>query len=235
MDRTDELAAFGPFFAAGSHDPAGPSPRPGEVGDPAGVIRSAPWQPVRGLVDSPGVLDRRVDAVRASLGARSGTTVDLRVAVSVTHLGLVARLVAVGVGLAALGAGSPWILLDALWWRDRLGGPFPVSVARDVAARSGGVSAVEAVTRAVAGRYSIAGRVLWGNVASAANSAAMMIRQADPAVGRIARAAADTILSDPRVEGGTLRSSPGFRRASCCLIYRVSGSRRAVCGDCVLR
>jgi ferric iron reductase protein FhuF len=46
--------------------------------------------------------------------------------------------------------------------------------------------------------------------------------------------AADAILADPRVDGGELRSGEDFRRKSCCLLYRLTGDRVAVCGDCVL-
>ena len=38
-----------------------------------------------------------------------------------------------------------------------------------------------------------------------------------------------------RVTGGVLRAGPGFRRRSCCLIYRVFGRPQGLCGDCVLR
>ncbi len=80
----------------------------------------------------------------------------------------------------------------------------------------------------------VSARVLWGNVASAANSAAQLIAGARPDLGEGAYRAADLILADPRVDGGSLRSGTAFRRSSCCLIYRVGGGRSAICGDCVL-
>ena len=52
---------------------------------------------------------------------------------------------------------------------------------------------------------------------------------------RAAQSAADEKLADSRIDGGVLRSGPGFRRTSCCLIYRLAGSTAAVCGDCVLQ
>jgi ferric iron reductase protein FhuF len=95
-------------------------------------------------------------------------------------------------------------------------------------------SAVEAITDACLAGYSVSPRVLWGNVASAAHSAAVLVGTSRTDLAGPARSAADRLLADDRVEGGTLRSEPGFRRRSCCLIYRLSGSTAAVCGDCVL-
>ena len=121
-----------------------------------------------------------------------------------------------------------------LWWQDELGGPFPFSVGA-----GGGVlrlpgSAAEAITLAVRRGFGVSARVLWGNVASAANSAATMIGRARPDLAAAARGAADVVLADERVEDGVLRAGPDFRRRSCCLIYRLTGSTAAVCGDCVL-
>lgn len=96
-------------------------------------------------------------------------------------------------------------------------------------------SAIEAITRACLAGYSVSPRVLWGNVASAAVSAAGLVGAAVPDLAAAARDAADAMLADGRVEAGALRSGPGFRRRSCCLIYRPAGSTAAVCGDCVLR
>ncbi|HVQ99158.1 MAG TPA: (2Fe-2S)-binding protein, partial [Mycobacterium sp.] len=95
-------------------------------------------------------------------------------------------------------------------------------------------SAVEAITDAVADRFSVSDRVLWGNVGSAANSAARLIGVARPELADSAMVLADSVLADSRVDGGVLRAGPDFRRHSCCLIYRLDNNRKAVCGDCVL-
>ncbi|WP_420120016.1 (2Fe-2S)-binding protein [Nakamurella sp.] len=248
----DRLAGLGPFFAVERHDRSD-SP-------------SGPWRPLDQLV-RPGVaLDARVRRVRAALAARGGRPADrieLRVAVSVAHLGLVARLIAPAVGATALGvslAGDA----GSLWWQDELGGPAPLSVAAvpgDVAdpasmsatatpeaptrvAPGGSAagagpdplagSAIEAITCACLLGYSVSPRVLWGNVASAAVSAAGLVGTARPELAGAARAAADAMLADRRVEAGALRAGPEFRRRSCCLIYRLAGSTAAVCGDCVI-
>jgi ferric iron reductase protein FhuF len=77
--------------------------------------------------------------------------------------------------------------------------------------------------------------VLWGNIGSAANSAARLISTARSDLTIAAHTAADGILTDPRIDGGALRAGPLFRRRSCCLIYRIANTRTATCGDCILR
>lgn len=167
-------------------------------------------------------------ALARSAGGAVGQ-IDPRVAASVAHLGLVARIVAPMIGMSALGHPPNWTLAD-LAWRDELGGPYPLSLRSETGA---GPPAVEALTDAFQ-RLGVSPKVLWGNVGSAANSAAEQIRRARPELSGPARAAVDRILLDPRIDGGVLRSGPGFRRRSCCLIYRLAGDRSASCGDCVL-
>jgi len=95
--------------------------------------------------------------------------------------------------------------------------------------------AVEAVTVAIADRYRVSKQVLWGNIGSAANSAARLIAAARPDLTGTAHAVADSILTDPRIEDGAVRAGPHFRRRSCCLIYRIANDRAATCGDCILK
>lgn len=179
------------------------------------------------LIDDPDVLTARVQKVRSALMGNGEP--ELRVVASVAHLGLVARLIAPMIGSAALGEPVSWSLAD-LAWQDQLGGPYPLSVS---AAPTGGPPAVEVLTAAFE-RFGVGRKVLWGNVGSAANSAAQQISRARPDLTAAAQAAADVVLADPRVDGGALRSGPTFRRNSCCLIYRLAGDRAACCGDCVL-
>ncbi len=75
---------------------------------------------------------------------------------------------------------------------------------------------------------------MWGNVGSAANSAARLVSAARPDVTALAYAAVNRVLADRRIDAGVLDAGPGYRRRSCCLIYRVADDRSAVCGDCVL-
>ena len=215
---------MGAFFAVDTHE--------------AGTSPTAPWRPLRELLDEPTRLHERVNSVRAALAdARPVAGIDVRVAASITHLGVVARILAPTLGAAALGLEQVGLGSDDLWWQDQLGGPFPLSVVdvtSDDAAPLVG-SAVEAITLATAACYPVSLQVLWGNVASAANSAACLIAGARPDDAHRAYAAADRVLADPRIERGQLHAGPSFRRTSCCLIYRIADTRSAVCGDCVLR
>ena len=166
---TGELAALGAFFAVETHE--------------AGTSPTAPWRPLRELLDQPRRLDERVQSVRAALaGAGPVARIELRVAASITHLGVVARLLAPTIGAAALGLERAALGSDDLWWQDQLGGPFPLSIVDFTSGDAGPLvgSAVEAITVATAACYALSPQVLWGNVASAANSAACLIASCTP-------------------------------------------------------
>jgi FhuF 2Fe-2S C-terminal domain len=197
------------------------------------------WQLMTALIADTEVLTARVERVRSALAHRAGCQpddVEIRVAASVAHLGLIARLLAPAIGAITLGHTPVSLSLDDLWWQNELGGPYPLSVTRGPATEVPGPGpAVEAVTAATAQRYGVSPHVLWGNVGSAANSAARLICTARPDLTITAHAAADAILTDPRIDGGALRAGPLFRRRSCCLIYRIANDRTATCGDCILR
>lgn len=215
-----DLADLGPFFAVDVHH---------RSADPPPL-----WRPLSELLTDE-VMRSRVMRVRAALaaGAPSGD-VEERVAASVTHLGLVARIVAPWIGSRSLGDKPISRRVDDLWWQDQLGGPFPLSVTAGATDGGWRESAPAILTEAFARTFGVSDRVLWGNVASATNSAARMIRAARPELSSAAHGAADEILSHHEVESGELRAGASFRRRSCCLIYRVSGDVTAVCGDCVL-
>jgi FhuF 2Fe-2S C-terminal domain len=191
---------------------------------------------VRELVEDPAVLAGRVTRVRSAL-ARGGApdSVDLRVAASVAQLGLIARFLAPAIGVAALHGDGTTVGLENCWWQDDLGGPFPLSLALcDDRRFDPVVGVIESVTAATISAYGVPPRTVWGNIASAANSAAQMIARSRPDLADRARTVADMVLADLRVEGGQLRAGPSFRRTSCCLIYQLTGDTSAVCGDCVL-
>lgn len=208
------------------------------------------WARLTVLLDGSAALAERVDQVRSALTARSkqhgGRSVEDRVAASVTHLGMVARLIAPRVALRGLGYDISTEPED-IWWQP-VEGPVRLSCAllattadetvRDVDEGMGDDpvgTAVAALTETVCDEHRLSRRIAWGNVASAANGAATTIGAAAPDLASAATRQADRLLQDPRVEGGRLRAGPRFQRRSCCLIYRIGGDRRAVCGDCVLR
>jgi hypothetical protein len=226
---------LGPFFAVHSHPP--------------GCGPAAPWRPFRELVDSPGSLRIRVEAVRAALADRAGRQpreIELRVAASVAHLGLVARLLAPPVAAAATGHRLD-LPLRELWWQDTLGGPVPLSIPVPGSLPPGygqyeGPTVLDDViaplTAATAGLIPISARVLWGNVASAINGAAGQVAARQPDLARPAWAAAAELFTSPWLSHETRPPGLNFRRSSCCLIYKIAADRaraRGVCGDCVLR
>lgn len=195
----------------------------------------------------------RIGSVRAALASRGGRPADeieLRVAASVTHLGLVARLIAPA--LAAIASQHRLDMrLGGLWWQDTLGGPVPLSVPeRDYPVPGNGEShgpvaepdcqrlvddVIAPITSTISGLVPVSRRVLWGNVASAVNSAAQQVATQRADLGREAWAVAAAFFRSPRLTGERQPPGPGFRRSSCCLIYRIADGRvHGVCGDCVL-
>ena len=228
----DDLAALGPFFVVSTHRP-GSRPRP-------------PWDSLRTLVEPGGLLTRRIDATRSALASRAGRPaeeVELRVAASVTHLGLVARLIAPSLAAAATGR-RLGIGPGEIWWQDTLGGPVPLSVpapSRAVAA-DGPLEAqtlldevIAPLTAQTRRLINVSSHVLWGNVASAINGAAAQVATRRPDLSRASWATATALFASPHL--GRERQSPGpaFRRSNCCLIYRISASHpQGICGDCIL-
>lgn len=241
-----DLAAFGPFFAVQTHLP--------------GSIPREPWHAMNELVDDPDVLTHRVATVRSRLAGAGGQApdgVELRVAASVTHLGLVARLVSPALAVAV--TSGELLEIDDLAstrWQRVVGGAFPLSVPRSVDADVSGHDATpEPAARRLAcllasrvldgpvrdlveaaARLSVSRQVLWGNVASAINGAASMIATRQPGWANRSRMIASLLLDQPPLRDTSVGSTDGgFRRRSCCLIYRAAPTvARAVCGDCVL-
>jgi len=211
-----EVSAWGPFFAVDT------STSPAQ-----------PWRPMRELLDDPAVLSGRVADVRSFLAAgRAADQVAVRVAASVTQLGLVARLLSPALGCAVHSGLFPVMDLAGLWWQPRLGSTFPLALpdpgtgtAQDLI--SGPIRDLVRAMRV----YSVSERVLWGNVASAINGAATMIGTA-----RAAEVASQLLDLPPLRTTSTRLADGRFRRRGCCLIYQASPDNRraAVCGDCVL-
>jgi len=240
-----DLAALGPYFAVEVHRPGSPL-RP-------------PWQSLGELTGSPGALAGRIGEVRERLAAAAGcpaTSVEFRVAASIAQLGLCARLLSPALGAAAAGRTLP-VDVGQARWVPALGGPFRLSlpetavpeaampeaaIPEAAVAAEAGTTATDAllagpitqIVRAVEA-MAVSPRVLWGNVASAINSAAAMIAAARPDLAGPAAETAAAMLANPALTG-TFQGRPlqGFRRRNCCLIYRLSPERPAYCGDCVL-
>jgi hypothetical protein len=235
------LARLGPYFAVERHEAR------------AGIRR--PWQPLSSLLGSSPALTARITDVRAALAAaadRPPEQIEFRVAASVTHLGLAARLISPALASAVLGIP---LLVDVAqaWWVPGLGGPFRLSLpdpafgsapgrsqtpADDDVRESlhsllrGPIGSLVEMTAAMA----TSRRVLWGNVASAINGAAAMISATQPELTAAATATASAMLGFPALDG-VYQGQPvtTFRRRNCCLIYRIaSPPANEYCGDCIL-
>jgi hypothetical protein len=235
--HTAGLAQLGPYFAVRIHVP--------------GQALPASWRSLSTLLDSPDDLRQRIAEVRAALAAgRPPEAVEFRVAASVTHLGVAARLISPALGTAVLSGRVLRMDPAEVAWQPVLGGPLPLSLPASALAGSGDqpgagqlagelrqgvlngpVRALTGVTAAM----SVSPIVLQGNIASAVNAAASMIATARPDLATQAATIASALLSAPELAGTWTGSAEGFRRRSCCLIYRAApAATTAVCGDCIL-
>ncbi|WP_446663681.1 (2Fe-2S)-binding protein [Flexivirga sp. B27] len=213
---TDDPFGLGSALAFAVHSPvAAPTP---------------PWQPLTTRIDGT-ALRARVEHVARALGSTGDVPVDDRTAASTEHFGLVARFVAAHICARSLGFSID--LSEAeIWWSQPEGAMLTLSAARRDTARDPlHDSVIESYTLRVQQTYDVSPQVLWGNVGSAANSTLNLLRTARPELLPTAQQAADDLLTDARIAGGTLRTGPDFRRRSCCLIYRAG---IGLCGDCVL-
>ncbi|WP_035855399.1 (2Fe-2S)-binding protein [Cryptosporangium arvum] len=229
-DRGSGLDELGPAFAVHTHAAGAPPP--------------APWQPVSTLLDASGDAWRaRTAAVRRALEGMAGRPVEERVAFATAHLGVVARVLAPAFALAVVSSAVP---PPDVWWRPVPGGMVPVSFGSPVTPVAPGslvdafadsvVPLVAGLTEAAAGTNPVAPAILRDNSASALNSSVTMLAAARPALAGRAARLADALLRRPPWSIAAPDVGAGFRRNSCCLIYRLDpGPPRPVCGDCVLR
>jgi FhuF 2Fe-2S C-terminal domain len=234
-DVLTDIAMLGPFFSVQAHLP-GEHPHP-------------PWLPVGALASRPEPMRRRISAVRHALAADAGSRaeqIEVRVAASAAHFGMVARLVSPTLAALAFGyqlGTDP----SELWWQDVLGGPYPLSVpvpvhdpdsrsrAAETACRQLIAEVIEPVTSVVTELVPMSTRVLWGNVASAVNSASMLIAARKPEAADTAQRTAEILFRTPQLRTERSQPGPGFRRSSCCLFYRLSAEKsKSTCDDCVL-
>ncbi|MFG2824985.1 (2Fe-2S)-binding protein [Kitasatospora sp. NPDC048365] len=222
------LGRLGPYFTVR----AGDAPPPG-------------FRPLRELyAPGPGT----PLAAKFGAAARQLNTGEVRVAVSVVHLGLAARLWSVALGHAALTGAVPELDPDLahfhlpptgpldLWLPPAPGAPAPDPA--EELHRAVTTANLGPLAAAVRSHAPLATRLLDGNSASALAGAARMIA-ADPVLrqagaARAADALVRSLLDRPPLLGtGVLAPAgpPRFRRTSCCLYYRVPGG--GICGDCV--
>lgn len=236
-DLARQLSTLGPYFAVDVHG--------------RGDVREPPWARFEALFTAdpatppaPSSLPGRVAATRAALATMASVTperVHPRVAGSIAHLGLAARLVAPVLGAIALTGRAPALDDAAIWWQPVLGGPVPLSLAGPSVLAEPAVEALLTgpISRLVeaAEALSVAPTVLWGNVASGVGGAVGQILLRLPDRGDDVLAAAELFLRHPLL-AGSYEGTCGFdfRRRSCCLIYQLGPAGPArYCGDCILR
>ncbi|TDW21389.1 FhuF-like iron-sulfur protein [Kribbella kalugense] len=230
----EQLAALGPFFTVQEHT-ADSAPIP-------------PWHSMSELAEDPDVLHDRVTETQAYLAAAGGQSpdaIEARVAASVTHLGLVARLISPALALAVLGAAVPSLALEDLRWQPVLGGAFPLSLPwgpsigskgpqdLSIGLFEGPIPVIGEATRP----FAVSEHILWGNVASAVNGAATAITNAAPHLAERTAHLAALLLAAPALRDThtTFAETGRFRRRSCCLIYRAAPDHAGpLCGDCAL-
>jgi hypothetical protein len=242
-----DLARLGPQFALDVHR--------------ADSVPDGRWRPFDELL---GGFDGRVAAVRAALAAAVGRLpgeVELRVAVSMTQLSLTGRLVCLALGVAVLSGGVLDLDPARLRWQPGPGSAVSLSVPAEAIPisplGSPPADSPAAVADALAGtvlagpvrllveassQYGVSPQVLWGNVASVVHGARGLIGASAPDLLGAAEALVLSLLDRSPLRG-TSQGSPGagFRRRSCCLVYRLTqaepgraGVAPGVCGDCVL-
>lgn len=229
----EEITALGPFFALRTH--------------PAGAAPGEPWQ----RMDGP-LIEARVAAVGewlAAAGGREAGAIEPRVAASVAHLGLAARLVSPALAAAVLHGRLLTYGLGDLRWQPVLGGPVPLSLPADAVrdVRTPPEQLADVLGRdllagpleelaGLFGEFGVSPHILRGNTASAVNGAVTMIVQARPELAVATRDFAALLLNTPPLQGESAVVEGAFRRRSCCLIYRAApGGKGALCGDCALR
>ncbi|MCX4966199.1 (2Fe-2S)-binding protein [Streptomyces sp. NBC_00654] len=184
-------------------------------------------------------LTARIDRVAARLQAP-----ERRVAASIAHLGLAARLWSVALGPAALFGQFPDIAPEALHWDPEHTSPDDLWLADPEAVPGTAERLREAVqyghlvplAAAMRRDGNISGRLLWGNAGSALAGAVRELvawarTNSRPDVAHRARALGAELFDDPDLRTTGAPHTPAFRRRSCCLYYRCPAG--GLCGDCV--
>jgi FhuF 2Fe-2S C-terminal domain len=195
------------------------------------------WQPVRKL--PAGGLTSLAAATADQLG-----TAEVRVAASVLHLSLAARLWAPALASGLLSGVVPDLSAVALSTTPpvRLALPDPsgrlAGSAIQVAELAGATVGDQLHRLEPALPVPLPDGLLRGNSASAMIGALQVLTSAHPGLAGPAAELASALLSGEDLRGAgvlslsKVRRSLSFRRRSCCLYYRVPGG--GLCGDCCL-
>ncbi|QDY80238.1 (2Fe-2S)-binding protein [Streptomyces qinzhouensis] len=218
-----EVGAIGGFFALRTGAPHGTAD--GSVSTLAAVYAG-----------DGGPLNRRIDRVAARLGIE-----ERRVAASIAHLGLAARLWSIAIGHAVLHGALPALHpADLRWSPDHsspddllLTDPHTLPASVDTILRTVQEGHLVPLAAALRRTTRISQGLLRGNAGSALAGAVREIdawaaRTGRPEAATGARTLAEGLFAHPGL-AGTVHGSR-MRRRSCCLYYRAGGG---LCGDCV--
>ncbi|WP_030422878.1 (2Fe-2S)-binding protein [Streptomyces sp. NRRL F-5065] len=223
-------------YAAGTEGAADGAPR--DAGPTADGERGADGGPR--VAGEPGVAgDPLAFRVRRVAGALR--TAEPRVAASVAHQGLAARLWSVALGCAVLDGCVPDLDPGRLRWDPAGSAPDDLWLTgvRTRPADALAATVIDAHLAPLAtllhARYRVATGLLWGNAASALAGAGRELDRWARRHGRTdaaarARGLTAALLAHPALAGTGTLTGTAFRRRSCCLYYRAPGA--GVCGDC---
>ncbi|MEV6808056.1 (2Fe-2S)-binding protein [Streptomyces sp. NPDC051132] len=191
--------------------------------------------------------DGRSDPVTArvtTVGERLRTA-EPRVAASLAHQGLAARLWSAALGCAVLYGRLPDLDPRLLRWDVRATAPDDLLLTEvrplpgDAATLTATVlhGHLEPLAEVLRARHGVAAGLLWGNAGSALAATARELGRWARAHGRTdaaarTRALTGELFAHPLLAGTGTRTGTAFRRRSCCLYYRVPGG--GLCGDCCL-
>lgn len=234
MDLDPDLAALRPlggFFALRTAPPAA-----GELPRPLPTLADTYADTSSDVHGDP--LTFRVRKVAHALRAP-----ETRIAASVAHQGLAARLWSVALGCAALYGRLPDLDPRLLHWNPDGSAPDDLWLT-EVRERPGDAATLaasvlhghlEPLAAALRTRHPVAPGLLRGNAASALAGAARQLDQWARAHGRTdvaarSRTLTAELLTHPLLAATGTLTGTAFRRRSCCLYYRVPGG--GVCGDC---
>ncbi|GGS70560.1 hypothetical protein GCM10010206_36230 [Streptomyces cinerochromogenes] len=185
-------------------------------------------------------------ASRVATVAERLRTAEPRVAASLAHQGLAARLWSVALGCAVLYGRLPDLDPRLLRWDVRAAAPDDLWLT-EPRPRPGDTAAaltaavlhahLEPLAATLHARYGVAAGLLWGNAGSALAATARELGRWSRAHGRTdvaarTRALTAELFAHPLLNATGTRTGTAFRRRSCCLYYRVPGG--GLCGDCCL-
>jgi hypothetical protein len=159
-----------------------------------------------------------------------------RIAASIAHQGLAARLWSVALGCAVLYGRIPDLASHRLRWDPDASAPDDLWLEGVEPLPGDAVTVADVVLHghleplaaALRAEYRLAGGLLWGNAGSALAGAARQLLGRRPDLSARTRDLTAGLLAHPLLTG-TLDGTT-LRRRSCCLYYRLPEG--GVCGDC---